>query len=665
MKETIKATLFFLLLGFTLTVVSCNNEELFVEPVTEVEEEETPVEEEEEIDTPDDTTTSADPSLPCEFSLNDIEPNSTVVIDCVMDLGGATVNLPANVTILYEGGEIINGTLNFSEGSVIDGDLLNVALTITGSTPQLKDPAFNFVPERWEIVQGETTSEIALRNRDILESIMNEIKELGITEFIIDEIDAYFEVSKVTSGTSNQNFYPWVEAINVPSDFNLIMTDNTNLRVFPNSRDRYSLMSVYDAKNVTITGGNLIGDRDEHDYSSGGSHEWGHVMELKAAVNTTVSNVRMMYGAGDGVKISSLNFTYDVDYRPSNNVIVRDCTFDSNRRNNISITGGMNITIENNLLLNAGVDTQKSLGTNPRYGLDVESTRNSDGNGGYVYLERAENILIRNNTERGSARGGLTVHIGFNVTIDSNITENSIGYSYTEGTKIINNVITSTPSSYSTTGIDGGKSSSKSTRNNEISGNTVTGFNVGINVKNTETQVFNNTILNNVVGIVPISLTNSDIYNNTIDSDVDSSKGMAINITELNNVTIEGNSITAVQNSIKINRCNTASESINNTVLIKNNEFYGPRYSQIIDSHGLVFENNKFNHGIELYDSNDITFNNNEITTPNHDGIYLRRVNTDISISNNAIDVASNKTCIRIDSTTNSSEIADSNNNCF
>lgn len=647
---------------FLIALTSCNDESIFEEPVIEVIEEETP-EDTEDNDNEEDT--AIDTSAPCAFALIDIQPNSTIIINCILDLGGESINLPESVTLVYEGGEIINGTINFSDNSIIDGNLLNNTLIVTGSTPQLKDPVFNFNPDRWGIVQGSTTSEIAQRNNDILESTMEAIKEFGINTFKIDVMDAYFEVGKVTSTTTNQNFYASSEAINVPSDFNLVMTDNTHLRVFPNNAPKYCLLALRNVSNVTVTGGNLYGDRDEHDYSAGGTQEWGHVMELHAASNSVINGVKMINGSGDGMKIHSLRFTFQDDYIPSNSLLVKNCTFDSNRRNNISVTDGFNITIENNLLLNAGIDTAKSTGTPPKFGIDVEAVRTSDGNGGYIEYEKAEHVFIRNNTERGSAAGAITVHIGNDVIIEGNHTERSISYTYSQRTKIINNTVVA-PSTGGNTAIKGGKNtSSDSIFDNEISGNTIVGFDTGINVQNRDVLVYNNTITDFLTGIFPIHLRDSKIYNNTMSSDRESSKGIFINVTTLDGVLIENNDITAKANSIKVTSCNATTESIDYKFTIKNNSFKSSSYAQISKSKGINFVGNSFTHGIEVYDSQFISFTDNEISTERHEGIYLRNENKDITITTNKIDVASTRQCIKIDSSTSTSEVNDSNNNCI
>ena len=304
-----------MLLAFVIMIsaMSCNTEELFIEPVGE---EIINLEDEEEI-LEEDAEPEVDPTLPCDFNLNTIEANATILINCIMDLQVQTINVPANVSILYEGGDIINGTLNFSDNAIISGELLNYTLILTGSNPRVKDPTFNFIPERWGIVEGETTSEIAQRNNNILEGTMFSVKELGVTTFKIDKLDAYFEISKVTSTTSNQNWYPSIEAINIPSDFNLFMTDNTIIRTQPNSRrNSGTLMAVRDVSNVTVTGGILYGDRDTHNYVETG--EDGQLLFMvHGANNIILDGIKMTMGSAGGLNINALNFSFQTDYKPS------------------------------------------------------------------------------------------------------------------------------------------------------------------------------------------------------------------------------------------------------------------------------------------------------------------------------------------------------------
>jgi hypothetical protein len=64
--------------------------------------------------------------------LDNVDINSTIIINNVVDLENRVINLPENTTILYEGGGIINGTLNLSVNTIIDCILLNNTLILTG-----------------------------------------------------------------------------------------------------------------------------------------------------------------------------------------------------------------------------------------------------------------------------------------------------------------------------------------------------------------------------------------------------------------------------------------------------------------------------------------------------------------------------------------------------
>ncbi len=648
----------YLVFFLTLSLLACNNEELFVEPIADAVVDGT---------APEDTDPVAPPTTtPCDFNLATVTANSTVIINCVMDLGGQTITLPNNVTIVYEGGNIVNGTINFGNTNVVSGELLNSTLTIAGSKPQIKDPVFNFDPKRWGIVEGKTTSEIALRNRDILEDMFVQAKAMGVTTFSIDKMDAYFEVSKVTSKTSNQNYYPSQEAINVPSDFNLVMKYNTNLRVFPNNVEKYSLLAIRDARNVTITGGNLYGDRDTHDYSSGGTHEWGRLLELKSAVNVTIDGISISNGTGDGIDISSLGFTFQPDYKPTNNIIIRNCVLDSNRRNNMSITDGFKITVRDNEFLNASINTSYSSGVAPGFALDIEAERTRDANGNLVYYQMAKDIKILNNIERNSRGGAFIVFLGYDVLIEGNQTEKSIGYSYANGVKIRNNTVTKNSTNFSNTAITAGREGGNETiYNNEISGNIISGYDTGINVQNRDTKVFGNTITEFITGIFPRdNLENSQIYDNILTSSRTSSRGIFVYQVNLNNVSFNNNTINVISNPIKFTRCNLGVDALNWNIEVKNNKTYSNTHVLIEQSNKIDFIGNELLQNVVVYDSNNIDFSNNIINTKT-DGFEFRNVNTNINLEGNIINISTaNKECIKINTTTDPAEINILTNTC-
>ena len=664
MKPILNPMLFIFIV--ILSAVSCNKDELFVDTTAD-----TTV-----IDTPTDSTTVGDgtvndnnpivtTTIPCDFSLDTVLANDTVIINCILDLGGQTFNLPTGVSIIYEGGDLINGTLNFSDSSIISGELLNSSVTLGGSTPQLKDATFQFYPGRWEIVEGPTTSDIALRNRNILEDMFLRTKSMGATTFSIDKMDAYFEVSKVTSTTSNQNYYPSEEAINVPSDFNLVMSDNTYLRVQPNSKFKYSLLAVRNVANVTIRGGNLFGDRDQHDYSdTSTTQEWGYLIHLHAAVNTIVDGVKMYNATGDGLEIQSLNFTFQPDYLPSNNIVVKNCYFEANRRSNISITDGYNIIVENNEFVDAGIDTQYSKGTLPKSAFNVEADRSIDSNENYIYYQRASNIIVRNNVERGSIAGGFMATIGDDIVFENNVMENTITLSLTANSKIINNIFNASQKTKERYAITTNDFNSSSVFNNEISGNVINGYNTGIIIYGTGVRVDNNNIKNCKIGISTKDVNNMVFSNNVIVSDNSESRGIAAHLSSLNNVTFINNTIEVKWDPFFIASVNQNIGEENYTFTIENNNtFQSSSRTTVQFANGLNFSKNNSN-AIRLYNATNMNIVDNVINSDNNNGIQIDAGCKDIVISSNAISVLSNFECIK--KTTNDGiNIIISNNNCL
>ncbi|ULC58279.1 uronase [Flaviramulus sp. BrNp1-15] len=657
MKTIFKTMLFTLLLMMSL--MSCNQEELFVEPVSEEEvineETDETTDEEDESNEDSDENSEVDPNLPCDFTLDNVQANSTVIINCIMDLGGQTITLPANVTIVYEGGDIINGTLNFSEGSVISGELLNSTLTLGGSNPILKDTTFDFIPSRWDIVEGVVSDEIAMENKLILKSLLNETKTLGVTTFKIDELDAYFKVNGDPG-----NAMPVQQAIMIPSNFNLIMTDNTHLRVQPNDYPYYTLLSVYKESNITIEGGTLHGDRDEHDYSSGGSHEWGHMLTVRGGTDVVLRNIVMMDGTGDGLDIQGEGHAVNPDYAPTRNLLAIGCKFIRNRRNNVSITACDGVIIEDSDFIDAGIHTAKSQGTPPSWGLDVEALEPN---------EKAENIIIRNCREQGSRKGGFLVAIGDFVTFEGNYVENPISLASAENCIIRNNEIVAKSETSIENG--GGINTGRADRGNQVYGskvygNKITGFSTGITVSNYDMEVYDNTIIDCKRGIVIGSAYDSRIYDNVIDiqNRTDSDGLMASG--SIDNCSFENNTINADRFAVRFLGLNNQDGLENNKITLSNNSFTGGSQAYITDSKGMDIVNNTFNNQMQFFNCNTVELSANNVNNSNYSpSIYLRQVNSNFVIKDNVVNNTPNyPECVVVTDTNDLDTIVVESNQC-
>ncbi|SFD07568.1 right-handed parallel beta-helix repeat-containing protein [Algibacter pectinivorans] len=627
MKITIKNIA--LAMATVVTLTSCNNEELFVDQIVTEELVETD-NIKEEVEDP-----VVDPTAPCAFSLSSATANSTVVIDCILDLDGQTITLPSSVYLSYAGGDIINGTINFGASNTIDGELLNYTLNVKGQTPKLTKPEFNFLPERWDIVEGETTSDIAWDNNKNLEFTMSLIKELGATTFKMDVIDAYFEGSRNAPGT---NFYPSVEAVNIPSDFNLVMTDNTHLRIQPATAqserlENGAIFAIRDADNITVTGGNLHGDRKVRYFSPDNNGlEGAHLFYIESGRNVILDGIKFIDGSKGGLNIYSLGATFEAWYNPSRYIKVLNCEFTNIRRMAVALTDGRDILFEGNTFTNTGQPGPNSTGGEVGYAMNMEATRVRDANGILVEREKVTDIIIRGNKETGSRGGSISVHIGQNVTIEDNDFETTVTYAYTNGTKIINNRFKGLGASKSDYAIfatgDG-----DTVYNNEIYGNTIEDYNIGMILSSAYIEVHSNVISGVTSGILLGKSTNSNIYNNNVTANT---FGIIVGNTWLNNVEIKGNTLSAGFLNMKFSNSNNKPEHANYTFSVTDNICKTDKKIDFLQVNGVNFSNNEVA-GIQIANSTNLTISNNTIKPTDFDGIRLYDDHDNVSLINNTI----------------------------
>lgn len=474
--------------------------------------------------------------VPCEIDFNTILPNDIIEIGCDYDLNGQTISLPENVTFNDNGGSISNGTLIYN-GGLIDGKLLNIDLEIEGSV-RLIDTKFIFEKEKWNITEGQVSDNVAITNKDNINTAIVLVKELRGYTFEVDNIDAYFNVSH----TSKRHD---VEAtILIPSNFHFKMGENCNFRVQPNSELGYVLMYSRSTENVLISGGKLWGDRYTHDYNSiSGTHEWGHLIMFRGVHNSTIDGVEIHEGTGDGFEIGGTDHrNNDGSLKPhgreSNNVTVKNCLINDHRRNNISIVDGTDLFIEYNTITNSGsgttdTSTINSNGISPRAGIDIEAFKNNAPDNNSVYhWELCTNIHIRNNTFENSFSIDVAIYNGETTSIYGNTfrSKRAVGASYAYNNKIYNNTF-ERPAGL----MDGSQAiileprywanGNHRMKDIEVNNNTFTGYQYAIVAGGKDHKFTNNTITDCQRGIVLITSEGLEFDNNVINSSVNNSYG--------------------------------------------------------------------------------------------------------------------------------------------
>lgn len=610
------------------------------------------------IETADLTVNVDRTSTPCAKNLLSMVSSSTLGLDCLSDLGGQTINFPKNVNLNFEGGILTNGTLHFN-GGTIDGRLLSKGLKITGNVSLIND-TYTFEPDQWGIKQGSVNDTQAFHNRENLEEAIELVKVLGGTTFEIGALDAYFDVVKVRN-TYKGFFLPEVEAINIPSNFHVKLSSNTKIRVQPNNSYEYALFCMNETTGSKLSGGYLYGEREHHNFNGNPrfpSHEWGTLVLVYGAKNAVVENVKMTKSNGDNLRIRGAGYLVNDDYNISRNIKVTGCAMDLARRNGLTVTGGEDVLIENNTFSQTGKDINGSKGTNPRFSIDIEAFH-KNVNGKSIAYEKVDGVIVRNNRQENSARGGFLNSVGSNVIFEENVVEDGISYNNGINTIIRNNYLKSAKQGTGTAIGAGNYNQNNIQKNNKIYGNTIDGYDVGIQLKRQDHQVYDNKIINCQMGIQAQFLSDTKIYNNEVKSNFYKSKAINFYFTWCDNVEISGNTFNTSRNAIYLNNVNNGSSNKGKKLTFKNNTINNNYQVTLINTNNIEFDGNKIYTNLELFDSENITMKNNTIDAHkrNTHTIDFRGGVKNINIYKNDLTAPKNKSNTKVDDRVKMNEI--------
>ena len=261
-----------------------------------------------------------------------------------------------------------------------------------------------------------------------------------------DDTEAFNDAVKNMSENCNTVYIPAgtykIDAetsIRLRSNMNFVMSPDAVLQAVDNSGKGYNVIYVNGISNVTISGGQIIGERYGHDGTEG---EWGMGIGIYDSTNINVADVNISNCWGDGIYIGS---EHEEDAGAGcNQISVTNCNLFNNRRNNLSLVCADYVTIDSCTFNDAN-------GTAPEYGIDIEPN---------IYSNPCEHITISNSTFSGNAQASIGIvtsandvtisgctlngnfinYAGTNVTISNSIINAKmyarIGVSLVDGTKI-------------------------------------------------------------------------------------------------------------------------------------------------------------------------------------------------------------------------------------
>lgn len=194
------------------------------------------------------------------------------------------------------------------------------------------------------------------------------------------------------------------------------LDENAVIQMAQNNKWNYCVIAVTGRNNVTIRGGTVLGDRDNHIYTprpSDGStvHDEGHLICIQNESQfVLVENMYLAKANGDGILLVGQG-------GPGSSVkdiTIRNNEFDNNRRQGISVVGAVRLLIENN-------EIHDTHGTPPQFGVDIESlsyeSRDIVIRGNLFYANGTRDTAI-------NYGGGHVVNTdGRNVAIEYNVME--------------------------------------------------------------------------------------------------------------------------------------------------------------------------------------------------------------------------------------------------
>ena len=214
-------------------------------------------------------------------------------------------------------------------------------------------------------------------------------------------IDAKFWVDAHRVHSNN----PLYGALIPKSNSKIIFTPSSSINVIHGSATNYNVIAcARGVDNIHIINPKLIGDRIQHTYTAGSTHEWGYGLVIYESSNVYVTNLDCSNMTGDGLYIGK-EWDVVLNQVPTN-IVVSNVNIDRVRRNGISFTAGDNVKILNPTINNIG-NFDGIAGTAPESGIDIEPEESSvswnAGARAYIRNSTVHNLVMNN------CGGGLTM----------------------------------------------------------------------------------------------------------------------------------------------------------------------------------------------------------------------------------------------------------------
>jgi hypothetical protein len=193
----------------------------------------------------------------------------------------------------------------------------------------------------------------------------------------------------------------------LPSGARVVLSDDTYLVGTPSDKSNYSLIRIFDAKNVSLKGGHIVGERNKH---LGHGGEWGMGVDIRGSTNVTVTDTTASNCWGDGIYVG----LGPKNHLPCRNVILESVTSINNRRQGLSIVSCIGAKVLNSTFRGtngtppqAGIDLEPD-GNDPLSDITIRNCNMIDNTGaGIQTANHVSNVLVDNCNIRGNHGNGI------------------------------------------------------------------------------------------------------------------------------------------------------------------------------------------------------------------------------------------------------------------
>lgn len=259
--------------------------------------------------------------------------------------------------------------LNPAAGAEDEGSVFNV------DTLKLEHKFVNCDMAYYGLQPAINTEVVADRNTKVINAALQKARKVTIT----NPGEYWFRGNR---GGENGSYYRYVDpnlgtmwgqvgdgdgqpgGILIPSDRIFEMQNAVTLKMRGTFMQAYNLITLWNAENITIRGGKIVGDLDYHHRADGTNDggEWGYGVFVQGCKNILIENLDISKLWADGIYIGVDVFN---NYQRSENITFRNVKLHHNRRQGLSICGGKKLFFEN-------CDFTDTAGTAPQAGVDLE-----------------------------------------------------------------------------------------------------------------------------------------------------------------------------------------------------------------------------------------------------------------------------------------------------